>query len=67
MSCPPMTFAQRWDTAVDNSSDRPFLIFEGSDRSVSQWTYREFDAAVTCMGATLATAGMTRRPAGQAA
>jgi carnitine-CoA ligase len=60
MTRTPMTFAQRWDAAVDKSSDRPFLIFEGSDRSVSQWTYREFDEVVTRMGATLAAAGVTR-------
>ena len=60
MTSPPMTFAQRWDTAVRTSGDRPFLVFEGADRSVSQWTYRQFDEAVTRMGATLAAAGVTR-------
>ena len=59
MSRLPMTFAQRWETAVRTSGDRPFLIFEGPDRSVSQWTYREFDEVVTRMGATLAAAGVT--------
>ena len=44
MTSLPMTFAQRWDTAVRTSGDRPFLVFEGADRSVSQWTYRQFDA-----------------------
>ena len=33
-----MTFARRWETAVATSGDRPFLIFEGPDQSVSQWT-----------------------------
>jgi len=55
-----MTFAQRWDTAVRTSGDRPFLIFEGPDGSVARWSYREFDAVVTRMGATLAEAGVTR-------
>ena len=59
MSNLPMTFAQRWETAVRTSGDRPFLIFEGADRSVSQWTYRQFDEVVTRMGATLAAAGVT--------
>jgi carnitine-CoA ligase len=59
MSHLPMTFAQRWETAVRTSGDRPFLIFEGPDRSVSQWTYQEFDEVVTRMGATLAGAGVT--------
>jgi crotonobetaine/carnitine-CoA ligase len=54
-----MTFAQRWDTAVSTSGDRPFLIFEGPDRSVSHWTYREFDEVVRSMGATLAASGVT--------
>ena len=54
-----MTFAARWQAAVDGSGDRPFLVFEGPDGSVSQWTYREFDEVVTRMGATLAAAGVT--------
>jgi crotonobetaine/carnitine-CoA ligase len=54
-----MTFAGRWAAAVAGHGDRPFLIFEGPDQSVSQWTYREFDAVVTRMGAALAAAGMT--------
>ncbi|HEY5396647.1 MAG TPA: AMP-binding protein [Trebonia sp.] len=54
-----MTFAQRWETAVRTSGDRPFLVFEGPDRSVSQWTYRQFDQVVTRMGATMAAAGVT--------
>jgi crotonobetaine/carnitine-CoA ligase len=59
MSRLPMTFAQRWDAAVSSSGDRTFLVFEGPDRSVSQWSYREFDAVATRMEATLATAGVT--------
>lgn len=59
MSGTPMTFAERWDAAVSTSGDRPFLVFEGPDGSVSQWTYREFDEVVTRMGATLAAAGVT--------
>ena len=54
-----MTFARRWEAAVATSGDRPFLIFEGPDQSVSRWTYREFDEVVTRMGATLAAAGVT--------
>jgi crotonobetaine/carnitine-CoA ligase len=59
MSSLPMTFAQRWETAVRTSGERPFLVFEGPDRSVSQWSYRQFDEVVTRMGATLAAAGVT--------
>jgi carnitine-CoA ligase len=54
-----MTFARRWAAAVAAHGDRPFLIFEGPDRSVAQWTYREFDEVVTRTGATLAAAGVT--------
>jgi crotonobetaine/carnitine-CoA ligase len=53
-----MTFAQRWETAVRTSGDRPFLIFEAPDGSVSEWTYREFDEVVTQTCATLAAAGV---------
>ena len=56
-----MTFAHRWDAAVTGAcGGRPFLIFEGPDGSVSQWTYREFDDAVGRMAAALAAAGVTR-------
>jgi crotonobetaine/carnitine-CoA ligase len=54
-----MTFARRWEAAVAAFGDRPFLIFEGPDQSVSQWTYREFDEVAIRMGATLAAAGVT--------
>jgi carnitine-CoA ligase len=54
-----MTFARRWDEAVRASGDRPFLVFEDADRSVSRWTYREFDEVVARMGATLAASGVT--------
>jgi len=56
-----MTFARRWEAAVAAGGERPFLIFEGPDRSVSQWTYREFDEVVARMAATLAAAGVTPR------
>ena len=56
-----MTFAQRWDAAVAGpNADRPFLVFEGPDGSVSQWTYREFDEVVRGMGAMLAASGVTQ-------
>ena len=56
-----MTFAHRWDAAVAGAGGaRPFLVFEGPDGSVSQWTYREFDEAVGRTAAALAAAGVTR-------
>ena len=61
MTRAPMTFAQRWDAAVAGpGAGRPFLVFEGPDGSVSQWTYREFDEVVRSMGATLAASGVTQ-------
>ena len=60
MTSSPVTFARCWDTAVETSGGRPFLVFEGPDGSVAQWTYREFDEVVGRMGATLAAAGVTR-------
>ena len=54
-----MTFAARWQAAVSSSGDRTFLVFESAGGSVAQWTYREFDAAVERMAATLAEAGVT--------
>jgi crotonobetaine/carnitine-CoA ligase len=56
-----MTFARRWDTAVAGAGGgRPFLVFEGPDGSVAQWTYREFHEVVSRMQATLAALGVTR-------
>ena len=60
MSRAPMTFAHRWDTAVREHGERTFLVFEGPDGSVSQWTYREFDQVVARMEAMLAASGLTR-------
>ncbi|MGH3253319.1 MAG: class I adenylate-forming enzyme family protein [Trebonia sp.] len=61
MSRTLMTFAQRWDAAVTGpNADRPFLVFEGQDGSVSRWTYREFDEVVRSVGATLAASGVTQ-------
>ncbi|MGD0698269.1 MAG: AMP-binding protein [Trebonia sp.] len=60
MSRTPMTFARHWDAAVAGpAADRTFLVFEGQDGSVAQWTYREFDQVVWSMGATLAASGVT--------
>src|SRR5215472_5799499 len=54
-----MTFARRWSAAVTAHGHRPFLIFEGPDQSVSEWTYREFDEVVARFQATLAAAGVS--------
>ena len=54
-----MTFARRWDDAVRAHGDRTFLVFEGPDGSVSQWSYRTFDRIVARMNVTLGAAGVT--------
>jgi len=46
MSATPATFAQQWSAAVAGHSNSPFLIFEGSDGEVTEWTYAEFDEVV---------------------
>lgn len=43
---PTTTFATMWASAVRTRGDHPFLVFEGGDGRVSEWTYREFDGLV---------------------
>ena len=52
------TFAQRWRDAVAHSGPRPFLIFEGPDGSVANWTYDEFDAVVQRAAGLFASDGV---------
>ncbi|MCU1591379.1 MAG: putative crotonobetaine/carnitine-CoA ligase [Frankiales bacterium] len=54
------TFVGRWRRAVDHAGGRPFLIWEGADRSVRTWTYAEFDALVREVAATLTGLGVRR-------
>lgn len=42
----PVAFAQVWDRSVAARADAPFLVFEGPDGSVTEWTYAEFDSLV---------------------
>jgi len=37
------TFAHAWSRAVSDHATSTFLIFEGPDGSVAEWTYAEFD------------------------
>ena len=39
----PRTFAAAWRSAVDRQPDSPFLIFEGPDGRIDEWTYAAFD------------------------
>lgn len=54
------TFAQYWDDTVSAHSTRPFLVFEGPELDVAQWTYGEFDQIVDRTAAALEGAGARR-------
>ncbi|GAA5058241.1 crotonobetaine/carnitine-CoA ligase [Thermocatellispora tengchongensis] len=54
-----MTFTARWTAAVAAGADRPFLIWEGPDGGVTEWTYGEFDALVDRVAGGLAARGVT--------
>ena len=53
------TFARCWADAVDARPHAPFLIFEASDGTVTEWTYAQFDTIVARMAAELADHGVT--------
>jgi carnitine-CoA ligase len=50
-----VTFAQRWVDAVSTRADATFLVFEGPDGTVTEWTYAEFDEVVARMATELAS------------
>ena len=52
------TFAHAWARAVAEHSHHSFLIFEGPDGHVAEWTYAEFDTQVSRVGARLVQAGV---------
>ena len=54
----PVTFASVWEASVDRRADSLFLIFEGSDGRVWDWTYKEFDGLVDRAAATLVSNGV---------
>ena len=54
----PTTFASTWTNAVETRPESPFLIFEGSDGAVTEWTYGEFDREVQRAAAFLAGQGV---------
>lgn len=59
MSAGHATLAGRWRQAADAVPDRTFIVWEGSDGSVSSWTYAEFDRLVGEVAAGLSARGMT--------
>lgn len=54
------TFASRWHAAVAAVPTRPFLVFEGSDGRVSEWSYGAFDAVVDRVVGGLVARGLER-------
>jgi crotonobetaine/carnitine-CoA ligase len=53
------TFAGMWRHVVEHSPDAPFLVFERPDEQVLQWTYGEFDVAVSRAARFMASHGVT--------
>ena len=56
----PVAFAHVWDRSVARRADAPFLVFEGPDGSVAEWSYGEFDALVAATAAFLQDRGVRR-------
>lgn len=54
------TFAQVWADSVAAHGGRTFLLFEGPDAQVSEWTYREFDTVVGRTAGLLSEMGVER-------
>lgn len=52
------TFSERWQAAVASAPARPFLIWEGSDGAVHEWSYAEFDRLVGRVAGRLAELGV---------
>lgn len=52
------TFAHAWSRAVAEHDHLAFLIFEGPDGHVAEWTYAEFDEVVGRMATELASHGV---------
>lgn len=52
------TFAALWAATVAEHGSNQFLLFRGDEGTVTSWTYREFDAAVTRVAEVLRRAGV---------
>jgi crotonobetaine/carnitine-CoA ligase len=52
------TFADVWRRSVAARPDQTFLLFEGPDGHVAEWTYAEFDEVVARVAATLRRHGV---------
>ena len=54
----PTTFAHAWADAVAAHDHETFLIFEGPDGHVAEWTYAEFDHVVSRVASFLVANGV---------
>ena len=54
----PTTFAHTWAEAVSAHASLSFLVFEGPDGSIAEWTYGDFDREVARVGSHLAEVGV---------
>ncbi len=53
----PVTFTELWARTVAAHPTRPFLVFEAPDRTVTAWTYGEFDQLTARVAARFAESG----------
>jgi crotonobetaine/carnitine-CoA ligase len=53
-----VTFASAWERSVATRADAPFLVFEGPDGRVTEWTYAQFDDVVARVAGELASHGV---------
>ena len=54
----PTTFGHVWSRAVASHDHETFLIFEGPDGHVAEWTYAEFATVVARLAVVLAAEGV---------
>ncbi len=54
-----LTFAAVWAEAVASHASLSFLVFEGPDGHVAEWTYGDFDREVARVGSHLREIGVT--------
>lgn len=55
----PDTFAHQWAHSVSARAAETFLIFEGPDGHVAEWTYGDFDRVVSRLASLLCDRGIT--------
>ena len=55
-----VAFADVWQRAVSSRPDQTFLVFEGPDGHVAEWTYAEFDGTVARAAMAMRRHGVER-------